>query len=198
MKSSPYQLGENELKELSIAWIILSITFALVLNLSTSFIAELMLILPTLGFGFICHELAHKFLAQKYGFWAEFRISYKNLLLALIMAQFGFVFAAPGAVMIFPVSRHGRRASLEVTGRISLAGPSANLILVVIFGFLYLVSPTFPFLHSVSQIGIMLNGFLALFNLLPISVLDGAKIFRWNKLIWGGAFLLALLALTLV
>ena len=197
MKKTPYRLGENELKELSIAWVWLSVIFALVLNLNSSFVAELMLILPTLGFGFICHELSHKFLAQKYGFWAEFKISYKNLLLALAMIPLGFVFAAPGAVMIFPISRHGKRTSLEINGRISLAGPAANLILVILFGFLYSVSSTFPFLHSLSQIGIMVNGFLALFNLIPISVLDGAKVFRWNKLIWGGAFLLALLAMTL-
>ena len=33
-------------------------------------------------------------------------------------------------------------------------------------------------------LGFTVNSFLALFNLIPFSVLDGAKVFRWNPLIW--------------
>jgi Zn-dependent protease len=29
-----------------------------------------------------------------------------------------------------------------------------------------------------------INGFLATFNLLPFSIIDGKKVFDWNKIIW--------------
>jgi Zn-dependent protease len=34
----------------------------------------------------------------------------------------------------------------------------------------------------------LLNGFIALFNLIPIGILDGFKIFSWDKTIWALAF----------
>jgi len=42
------------------------------------------------------------------------------------------------------------------------------------------------------------NSWIALFNLIPIAMLDGLKVFKWNKIIWGEAFALsvALFALT--
>ena len=33
-----------------------------------------------------------------------------------------------------------------------------------------------------------LNGFMAVFNLVPFGILDGYKIFSWNKKIWAVAF----------
>src|SRR5659263_781896 len=55
------------------------------------------------GSGFLLHELAHKFTAQRYGFVADYEASTMGLLLAIGLSIFtggGFVFAAPGAVMI--------------------------------------------------------------------------------------------------
>jgi len=33
-------------------------------------------------------------------------------------------------------------------------------------------------------LGFYVNSFLAMINLIPISMLDGAKIIRWNPIIW--------------
>ena len=35
-----------------------------------------------------------------------------------------------------------------------------------------------------SYLGFSVNAFLALFNLLPIAVFDGKKVFDWNPIIW--------------
>ncbi|MBU4220317.1 MAG: hypothetical protein KKA10_01630, partial [Euryarchaeota archaeon] len=53
------------------------------------------------GTGFILHELAHKFTAQRYGYVADYEASPMGLFLAIGLKMFtGIVFAAPGAVMI--------------------------------------------------------------------------------------------------
>jgi Zn-dependent protease len=120
--------------------------------------------------GFMLHELAHKFLAQRYGAWAEFRSYPLGLLLAVFLALFtGFVFAAPGAVYI-----QGRITN-EQNGKISLAGPGLNLVFGAACIALMFVLP----LTMIFIIG-YINLFLAVFNLIPVGPLDGGKVLRWN------------------
>lgn len=131
------------------------------------------------GFGFVLHELAHKFVAIRYGFWAEYKIWIEGLIFAVITAFFGFVFAAPGAVYI-----HGEYISREQNGKISLAGPATNIILAGLFFLLISYFPPTSLISLIGVLGFTVNSFLALFNLIPFSILDGAKVFRWNPLIW--------------
>lgn len=134
------------------------------------------------GLGFVLHELAHKFVAIRYGFWAEYRLWMQGIILAVITSALGFVFAAPGAVYI-----HGNYISREQNGKISLAGPATNIILAGLFFLLIYYSVQFSFpqiLFVLGYLGFTVNSFLALFNLIPFTILDGAKIFRWNPIIW--------------
>ena len=51
--------------------------------------------------GFLLHEIAHKWMAQQYGCWAEYRGNKNGLYFALAMSAFlGVLLAAPGAVMV--------------------------------------------------------------------------------------------------
>jgi len=134
---------------------------------------------------FILHELAHKFVAQKYGFWGEFRLIPFGVVLTIISIVSPFKLVGPGAVMI-----SGANITREKNGRISLAGPITNFILM---GVCLLFVPVLPFTVSFPGsiiktpflvILAQLNAIIAVFNLLPISVLDGKKIFSWNKTAW--------------
>src|ERR687897_1045658 len=124
---------------------------------------------------FLVHELAHKFLAQFYGSWAEFRAYMWGLVITAISAlpMMPFKFIAPGAVMIGLSDR-------SKFGRVALIGPLTNLVMGYSFLFLsfYSFSPYFV-------AGASFNGWIALFNLMPFGVLDGQKILDWNKVIWG-------------
>jgi Zn-dependent protease len=125
---------------------------------------------------FLVHELAHKFLAQYYGSWAEFRAQTWGLIVTAISALpiMPFKFIAPGAVMVGLSDR-------KRFGRVALIGPVTNLIM----GFSFLLLSIFydPF-NPLFAIGASFNGWIAMFNLMPFGVLDGQKIFDWNKLVW--------------
>ena len=138
--------------------------------------------------GFLLHELAHKIAAQRMGLWAEFRASSVGLVLSVVTAGLGFLFAAPGATVVDGFG------NLREWGRISLAGPAVNLV----FGGGFLAA-SFA-LGQVSGQGFaayafgllaFVNGWFAAFNLLPIGPLDGNKVWRWGKTKWIIAFGLA-------
>jgi Zn-dependent protease len=127
---------------------------------------------------FIMHEFGHKFVAQRYGAWAEYRMFPGGLVMCIIFSLLGFLFAAPGAVYI------NGRISKEMNGKISAAGPMVNLILGSV-SFLICYSTT-GIVSGVFGLFTYLNAFLALFNMIPVMPLDGSKIVRWNIPIYIG------------
>ena len=147
--------------------------------------SSLMLVLTAtaiiLATSFFIHEIAHKVTAQKRGLWAEFRLTTWGALLTLVFMVLPtpFKLISPGAVMISGSARS------DDIGKISIAGPITNIILSGALLFAALIpSSIFPIL----LLGALINGYIALFNLIPIGILDGFKIFSWDKKIWTLAF----------
>ncbi|RZN36574.1 MAG: site-2 protease family protein [Methanophagales archaeon ANME-1-THS] len=175
------ETSETEIKHLVIAWLAIAFAFTIILRRWYPLNPILIFIISavTVGFAFIFHELAHKIVAQRYGAWSEFRMAPSMLLLAILTAFFGFIFAAPGAVMIF-----NPYLTREENGKISLAGPIVNLILAFFFLVLFRLVPT-GIVSWIGSFGVMINAWLAVFNLIPIGVLDGSKVLAWDKRIYG-------------
>jgi Zn-dependent protease len=76
-------------------------------------------------------------------------------------------------------------------GKISIVGPLTNIGLGIIYLLILLFTKS-SFVASLAWVGILINSSLALFNLIPFGVFDGAKIIKWNLAAWVGAFLSAL------
>ena len=180
--------SEREIKDILKAWIAISIAFGIVLSksiFSPDFYAKFVIASLTVGIGFLLHELGHKIVAQRYGCFAEFRSFDQMLVLAIAMSFFGFIFAAPGAVMI------SGRINTTKNGKISAAGPIVNLILALVF--LAFISVQLPqFFKSVAYYGFVINSWLALFNMIPFWLFDGQKIWKWSKLVYSIIVVVAL------
>lgn len=188
-----------EIKDLAIAWLALGLAFGIFVFVATGrevfpditgalfsplFARVFFVNLVTVGIGFLLHELAHKIVAVRFGQIASFKADYKMLALCIGAAFAGFLFAAPGAVY------HRGRITTRQNGIISVAGPVTNVALVAVF---------LPFvffggvLGQIGQLGVIINAFLAVFNMLPFGPLDGKSVLSWSKSVFASVFVSSLL-----
>jgi Zn-dependent protease len=187
------RISRQERFDLVIAWGAISLAFAIIFIRDAGRVDPLTALLfigislVTVGIGFVAHEMAHKFTAMRYGYWAEFHKDNTMLLVAVALAALvGVVFAAPGATVIYANNRFGGGLSREQNGKISAAGPVTNLLLCLPFAGLWVYGgispPVFGSLASlIGMMGLQVNAMIAAFNMLPVSVLDGRKVLAWNK-----------------
>jgi len=149
---------------------------------------------------FMAHEMAHKFVAQHYGQWSEFRMTQQGYLLSALAILWSFPIFGTGVVAT------SRAKSLEEDGKVNLAGPLTNFIIAagIAIGMLLVVAAVgvhvvdFPtrLILSILRYGLLLNAMLGAFNMIPIQPFDGATVMRWNRAVWA-AQMVALLTLLL-
>ena len=184
---------KKEKIDLLFAGFMISLAFAILLSggiekllkSNSVLIVAFLLAFLTAGIGFLLHELMHKFVALRYGLKAEFHAFYGMLWVALLFSLFGFIIAAPGAVMI-----HGR-INNEKNGKIALAGPLTNIFLALIFLILIFIVKN-EFLSLLLKTGLTINSLLAAFNMIPTIPFDGGKVFVWNKKVYTIATIIAI------
>ena len=153
--------------------------------------------LVILIFSAILHEVAHGFVAERFGDptarlagrltldprkHIDPMMSIALPILTFISSGGTFVIGAAKPVPVDPFNLKEGRKDLAL---VSLAGPLTNVIIAILAGFLihilYLNTPSF--FIGTSPIGfiliniVRLNLLLAIFNLIPIPPLDGSKIF---------------------
>jgi Zn-dependent protease len=189
------RISSVELRDLFLSLVALVIAFSVMGTRELPGLLDTILISAVgVSSGFLLHEMAHKFVALHFGYWAEYRANMMGLVLAIVMAFGGFLFAAPGAVMIrkldapqesymqdsFGQEEQRSREKREMLW-ISLAGPLTNIVLVIFF---FLVFVFLPVWIPVANFAIFINLTLAAFNMLPFGPLDGKKIFDSNRLVW--------------
>ncbi len=196
MRETKITFSKREKKDLIKSWLLVSLAFAILYSpdlTSQKFLFTLLASAVTAGLGFALHELAHKFVAIRYGCSAEFHANTFWLWIGLAMAFFlKAIFLAPGAVIVRGVQ------SKRENGIISAAGPATNIVLATLF-----IIPSFFFVGAwtfILTMGALINSWLAAFNLLPIHPFDGKKVWMWNKGIYAVMMILSvgLLVLQLI
>ena len=184
-----WHFSQTELKDLGISLVAFSLGLAFVFNggilggmlslgpgLFVTIPVFFILGLVAFGPAFIIHELAHKFVAKHYGCWAEFRADPGGLRTGVLIALvIGFLFMAPGAVMV--AGNVNRRQN----GMIALAGPASNLVLWGIGLPIYALFAENPIIGLVAGLWLTANAILGAFNMLPFGPLDGRKIKSWSE-----------------
>lgn len=183
-----YKFTRNEIRDLIIAFIVLTIAFAIASSRLDAhiFISLLPIVMISVVIGSLLHEVGHKFVAMKYGYKAEFKAWPLGLLISIASAFTGMVFAMPGSV-----STYADNITDEINGKISIAGPMANMSIALVFiAIAVLIYPfksystIFTLMYLICTVGFSVNNFLATFNLLPLYTLDGTKVLKWSAKNW--------------
>jgi Zn-dependent protease len=133
---------------------------------------------------FMGHELAHKFTAQRYGMWSEFRMSPMGYYLSAIAILFSIPIFGTGIMYTSGTTNK------EEDAKSNLAGPLSNFIIAVCLMLLAFVAVIFLDPISLGNVmflvryGIIINGVLGLFNMIPIQPFDGATVKDWSLPVW--------------
>jgi Zn-dependent protease len=198
----PYWFSQTELRDLAIGLLVITLIPLFRVWWAGLFSDPIVVVgyVGVLVLAFMLHELAHKFMAQRLGMWAEFRLNMTGLILTIFSfllvqgAGFPLMIIAPGAVMIAGMM------NWKEYGRIAIAGPATNIAEALVFAVIFLASPEGGLVWLMGYLGMTINSGLALFNLIPFGVFDGLKIFKWSWRVWlvavalsGGIFLYTIL-----
>ncbi len=150
-----------------------------------------------IGLSFLLHELAHRQMARRLGFFARFELWSTGVLLSIFLSiVLGVKLAAVGSVMIYPIADLWGRAKLMTRKDmmlIAVVGPATNVIISMVSVAGYLIYPLRLWLDM-----IYLNLWLALFNLFPLPPLDGSRIFFYNWKLWMAIFLAVFLGFSYI
>lgn len=195
-----HPLSSREIRDLAWSTLGLGIAFAIMFFapatdllsffLSAEFFVTSVVSIVIVTISYIPHEMAHRVTARSMDAYAEYEMWAPGVVLAVVTAFLGVVFAATGGTRMH--TRTGERYGLSVPeldikmiGLVSLAGPLMNVSLAVLFSFLA-VSVTGIDLYGMSILGMgaTMNTLLALANLAPFYPMDGYKILRWNSVMW--------------
>lgn len=173
-----FHFGRQELVQITISVAVLTAAFTIVLLGSSPWYFAFGVAATVSLTGFLLHEMGHKYMAQRFGAWAEYRMYPTGLFMALLFSFLGFLFAAPGAVYI------QGRISKKQNGIISLAGPSTNIMFGTAFIILWLLFPSYGMWSAAFNWVGVLSLILAGFNLIPLGPLDGKKVLAWSPTAW--------------
>ena len=140
----------------------------------------------------VIHEFAHGWMAfrlgdataKNYGRLTLNPIKHLDLWGSLIVPFMIFVFSGGSAIFGWakpvPFNPNNLRDQKYGIAKVAAAGPSANLLIALIFGLILRFNQSELFISSgmaqIFSLTIFLNILLAVFNLIPLPPLDGSKI----------------------
>lgn len=147
------------------------------------------------GFSTTFKIIAEKFVAKKYDLDANYSFSYNFFIISLVLSimSFGSIvfpmlgFITPGQKQIKRLGKEYSNITISEKGRISLIGVLSSALLIIISLILFNINPLF--FQKMMDINIL----ILLFSLIPFAKFEGSTILWWNRFLWVGILICAML-----
>jgi len=142
---------------------------------------------------FLFHEFGHRQVALHFKLQTKFRLLSFGMILTAFSLIVGLLklivgllkipfpsLALPGAVVVLGLEKMSNK-----TGLCKAAGPLVNLIYgIILFIISFLVPKSLYPLNYLFVVSAYLNFMLGAFNMIPLGILDGQNIWKWNKKVY--------------
>ena len=129
------------------------------------------------------HEMSHKMMARHLHVSSRYVLDKYGTIITLLLYLFPVKYAYPGTVFIGTADRNA-------LGKIAMAGPLSNAVLSSLMFYIF-----YPLYGIIPFYVAFISTIIGFFNMIPVGVLDGLKIFTWNKKVWAILFLWCLILL---
>jgi len=133
---------------------------------------------------FIGHEMAHKFTAQHYGMWSEFRMNSMGYYLSAIAILFSVPIFGTGTMYTSGTSNQEHDAKTNLAGPLSNFVLATGLLIIQMLAYITLSGAVLSNLLFLVRYGILINCILGLFNMIPFRPFDGGTVRQWNLYVW--------------
>ena len=140
---------------------------------------------------FLFHEFGHRQVAIHYNLQTKFRLLTFGMILTVLSIIFGIFSLLPGGISLPTLALPGAVVVLglseinKTTGLCKAAGPTVNLVYGTILFIISFLIPTHLYpLNMMIGLAANLNYMLGTFNMIPIGILDGQNILKWNKKVY--------------
>lgn len=133
---------------------------------------------------FLFHEFGHRQVAVRFKLQTKFRLLTFGMFLTMFSLIAGLMqlpvpsLALPGAVVVLGLEKVSKK-----TGLCKAAGPVVNLVYGIVLFIISFLIPIYP-LNFLFVISAYLNFMLGAFNMIPLGILDGQNILKWNKKVY--------------
>jgi len=181
---SPYLPTKSELLVYIIAVLVLAFSFAYVevINLS-----QFWLVLPTFFATSILVVLVKTYIltmyARKHGVWAEYKLWYLGFVMFLVSTlAFRMPFSSPTRSVYH---------SKNYTERLGVLLSCTSVFITLVFAGLFFVLLTSGYV-LIGGTGLAMCLIAAFFEMFPLAPMGGKTIFKYNKVLWAGFFLMTL------
>ncbi|MFW9823960.1 MAG: hypothetical protein ACFFE4_13530 [Candidatus Thorarchaeota archaeon] len=135
---------------------------------------------------FLFHEFGHRQVAKRFKLQTKFRLLTFGMMLTVFSLVAGLLnipvpsLALPGAVVVLGLDKVSKQ-----TGLCKAAGPSVNLVYgVILFVISFFIPQNLNPIGPLLVVSAYLNFMLGAFNMIPIGILDGQNIWKWNKKVY--------------
>ncbi|MHA2326051.1 MAG: hypothetical protein ACXACB_11660 [Promethearchaeota archaeon] len=135
---------------------------------------------------FLFHEFGHRQVALRFKLQTKFRLLTFGMVLTVFSLVAGLMnipvpsLALPGAVVVLGLDKVSK-----TTGLCKAAGPSVNLVYgIILFIISFIIPKTLYPLNYLFVVSAYLNFMLGAFNMIPIGILDGQNIWKWDKRVY--------------